>query len=281
MRSITASQLANTVKDLFLEANFNMGDSMLDSLRKALKSEESPLGQNILKEITQNDELAQKDRIAICQDTGMSVIFVELGQEVQIIEGDYTQALNEGVQLAYQEGHLRKSVVKDPLFDRSNTQDNTPAVIHTTIVQGTSIKIEVMPKGFGSENMSTLKMFAPSVGIEGVKRFILETVEKAGPNACPPMIVGVGIGGTFEYAALLAKEAVLRGPNHPNHDPNYATLEKELLEEINQLGIGPSGLGGTTTALAINIEFYPTHIASIPIAINISCHASRHASKVI
>jgi len=278
MRTIPASTIRDTVKALCLEANFDIGQPMIDALQKSFLSEKSPLGQTVLKQITDNDKLARFDRIAICQDTGMTVVFLKIGQEVSIIEGDLSEAVNEGVRSAYQEGYLRKSVVRDPLFDRSNTQDNTPAVIYTEIVSGDKIHIEVMPKGFGSENMSTLKMFAPSAGIEGVKKFILETVDKAGPNACPPMIVGVGIGGTFEMAALIAKKAVLRGVDQPNPDPNYAKLEAELIESINRLGIGPAGLGGSTTALAINIETYPTHIASIPVAINISCHASRHAS---
>jgi fumarate hydratase subunit alpha len=281
MRTILASEITKTVKALCLKANYEIDEPMLNALSTSLNDEKSPIGQTVLKQIIDNDMFAKFERIAICQDTGMTVVFVEIGQEVSIVEGDYNEAIHEGVRAAYQEGYLRKSVVKDPLFDRSNTQDNTPAVIHTSVVKGNQIKIEVMPKGFGSENMSTLKMFPPSAGLEGVKRFILETVEKAGPNACPPMIVGVGIGGTFEKAALIAKEAVLRGVGHPNPHPKYAQLEKDLILSINQLGIGPAGLGGTTTALSINIEYYPTHIASIPVAINISCHASRHASAIL
>jgi fumarate hydratase subunit alpha len=281
MRTLNADKITETVKALCLEANFDIGQPMMDALERQLKIEKSPLGQTVLKQIADNDKLAKFERIAICQDTGMTVVFIALGQDVSIIGGDLTKAVNDGVRAAYSQGYLRKSVVKDPLFDRSNTKDNTPAVIHTEIVPGDKIKIEVMPKGFGSENMSTLKMFAPSVGIEGVKQFILDTVDKAGPNACPPMIVGVGIGGTFEMAALIAKKAVLRGVDHPNPDPNYAKLEEELISKINKLGIGPAGLGGSTTALSINIESYPTHIASIPVAINISCHASRHASAIL
>jgi fumarate hydratase subunit alpha len=281
MRTLNADKITETVEALCLEANFDIGQPMMDALERQLKIEKSPLGQTVLKQIADNDKLAKFERIAICQDTGMTVVFIALGQDVSIIGGDLTKAVNDGVRAAYSQGYLRKSVVKDPLFDRSNTKDNTPAVIHTEIVPGDKIKIEVMPKGFGSENMSTLKMFAPSVGIEGVKQFILDTVDKAGPNACPPMIVGVGIGGTFEMAALIAKKAVLRGVDHPNPDPNYAKLEEELISKINKLGIGPAGLGGSTTALSINIEAYPTHIASIPVAINISCHASRHASAIL
>jgi len=281
MRTIPASLITQTIKALCLEANFDIGQAMMDALNKRTQTEKSPLGQVVLSQITENDRYAKLEKIAICQDTGMTVVFIQIGQAVIIEGGDLNEAIHEGVRQAYSEGYLRKSVVKDPLFDRTNTKDNTPAVIHTQIIPGEQIKIEVMPKGFGSENMSTLKMFAPSAGINGVKQFILETVEKAGPNACPPMIIGVGIGGTFEKAALIAKQAVLRGVDHPNPDPNYANLELELIGEINKLGIGPAGLGGSTTALSINIEAYPTHIASIPVAINISCHASRHASRVL
>jgi len=281
MRTLHSDKITETVKALCLEANFDIGQPMIDALEKQLKTEKSSLGQTVLKQIADNDKLAKFERIAICQDTGMTVVFIKLGQEVNIVGDDLSKAVNNGVREAYSQGYLRKSVVKDPLFDRTNTKDNTPAVIYSEIVPGDKIHIEVMPKGFGSENMSAIKMFAPSVGIEGVKQFILDTVEKAGPNACPPMVVGVGIGGTFELAALIAKKAVLRGVDHPNPDPNYAKLEEELITKINKLGIGPAGLGGSTTALSINIEYYPTHIASIPVAINISCHASRHASAVL
>lgn len=278
MRTIQSTEITQAVKDLFIQANFDIGDSVFKTLEDAMNKEKSQLGKSILEKIYENNTLAKKEGIAICQDTGMSVVFIDIGQDVHI-EGTYlNDAIHEGVRQAYQEGYLRKSVVRDPLFDRVNTKDNTPAVIHTMIVPGDKIHIEVMPKGFGSENMSTLKMFAPSVGIEGVKQFIVDAVEKAGPNACPPMIVGVGIGGTFEYASLIAKKAVLRGTDHPHPDPRYRALEEELLTKINKTGIGPAGLGGLTTAFAINIEVYPTHIASIPVAINISCHASRHAS---
>lgn len=281
MRTLQASLITQTVKALCLEANFDIGQPMIDALNRSIQTEKSPLGQVVLNQIAENDRYARLEKIAICQDTGMTVVFIQLGQDVHIVDGDLKEAIHLGVRAAYSEGYLRKSVVKDPLFDRSNTQDNTPAVIHLDIIPGEVVTIEVMPKGFGSENMSTLKMFAPSAGLEGVKQFILDTVEKAGPNACPPMIIGVGIGGTFEKAALIAKQAVLRGVDHPNPDPNYAKLEAELMLAINKLGIGPAGLGGSTTALSINIESYPTHIASIPVAINISCHASRHASAIL
>jgi fumarate hydratase subunit alpha len=278
MRELSTKVITQAVKDLFIQANFNIGNSVFKTIEDSINQEKSQLGKSILEKIYENNKLAKEEGIAICQDTGMSVVFIDIGQEVHFIDGYINDAIHEGVRLAYQEGYLRKSVVKDPLFERVNTKDNTPAVIHSRIIPGDRVHIEVMPKGFGSENMSTLKMFAPSVGIEGVKQFILESIEKAGPNACPPMIVGVGIGGTFEYASLLAKRAVLRGTDHPHPDQRYKELEEELLRKTNKLGIGPAGLGGLTTAFAINIEVYPTHIASIPVAINISCHASRHAS---
>lgn len=278
MRTILSTEITQAIKDLFIQANFDIGNSIFKTLENSIDTEKSPLGKSILEKIYANNTLAKTEGIAICQDTGMSVVFIDIGQDVHIEGGYINDAIHEGVRQAYQEGYLRKSVVKDPLFERVNTNDNTPAVIHSTIIPGDRIHIEVMPKGFGSENMSALKMFAPSVGIEGVKQFILDTIEKAGPNACPPMIVGVGIGGTFEYASLIAKKAVLRGTDHPHPDQRYRALEEELLTKSNKTGIGPAGLGGLTTAFAINIEVYPTHIASIPVAINISCHASRHAS---
>ena len=281
MRILQTSLLTQKVKELFIEANVDIGPSLVDCLRSAMEAEASPIGKNVLAKIIANDEYAKREKIAICQDTGVSVVFIDIGQDVHFDGGDFNEAIHEGMRQAYKEGYLRKSVVSDPLFDRKKTQDNTPAIIHVRIVPGDEVLIKVMPKGFGSENMSTLKLFAPSVGIEGVKRFIIETIEKAGPNACPPMIVGVGIGGTFEQAALIAKRAVLRGPDHPNLDSRYFELEKELLDQANRLGIGPAGMGGSTTVLAINIEYHPTHIASIPVAINISCHASRHAEGVL
>jgi fumarate hydratase subunit alpha len=281
MRTIHVDLITESVKNLCLSANFDIGDSMLKVLEERLGDEDSPLGKTVLKQMIDNDKLAKLEGIAICQDTGMTVVFIEVGQEITLIGGDVNEAIHRGVRLAYKDGFLRKSVVDDPLFDRINTKDNTPAVIHTTIVKGEHIKIEVMPKGFGSENMSTLKMFPPSAGLSGVKKFILDTVEKAGPNACPPIIVGVGIGGTFEQAALISKRALLRGVDQKNPHPKYAQLEAELLHDINRLGIGPAGLGGSTTAIAVHIEHYPTHIASIPVAINICCHVSRHASEIL
>jgi fumarate hydratase subunit alpha len=281
MRTLSVSVITQTVKTLFMEANVDIGSTMLSALQRHVESEASPLGKSVLAQIIENDQVAKEKHMPICQDTGMSVVFVKLGQDVHLVDGDLNDAIHEGVRQAYRDGYLRKSVVSDPLFARLNTKDNTPAVIHLELVKGDQVELEVMPKGFGSENMSALKLFAPSVGVDGVKRFILDTIQKAGPNACPPMIVGVGIGGTFELAALLAKKAVLRSTDHPTFDPKYAELEKELLSEANALGLGPAGLGGSTTALAINIETYPTHIASIPVAVNISCHASRHAKAIV
>lgn len=281
MRTLSVSVITQTVKTLFMEANVDIGSSMLSALQRHVVSEASPLGKSVLAQIIENDQVAKEKHRPICQDTGMSVVFVKLGQDVHLVDGDLNDAIHEGVRQAYRDGYLRKSVISDPLYARLNTKDNTPAVIHLELVKGDLVELEVMPKGFGSENMSALRMFAPSVGVDGVKRFILDTIQKAGPNACPPMIVGVGIGGTFEMAALLAKKAVLRSTDHPTNDPQYAKLERELLTEANALGLGPAGLGGSTTALAINIETYPTHIASIPVAVNISCHASRHAKATL
>lgn len=281
MREIHVSQITRTVKELFLKANFYIGEDVLDSLRLHEQAERSELGKSVLRQIIENDEIARKEEIAICQDTGLAVLFVEYGQDVHVVGGGFQDAVEEGVRQAYRDGYLRKSAVSDPLFDRINTGDNTPSITHVRIVQGDRIRFLVTPKGFGSENMSALKMLKPSDGIEGVKSFVIETVKKAGPNPCPPIIVGVGIGGTMEKAAEIAKYATLRqvGVRHP--DPRYAKLEEELLTEINRLGIGPAGLGGLTTALAVNIEHYPTHIAGMPLAVNIVCHAARHAEATI
>ncbi|MBE3519082.1 MAG: fumarate hydratase [Firmicutes bacterium] len=281
MRKIQATQVTETVKQLFLRANFYIGQDVLNSLKEMEKVEKSPLGKRVLQQIIENDELAAKEEIAICQDTGMAVLFVEYGQDVHVVGGNFQDAIDEGVRQAYVQGYLRKSVVADPLFDRKNTGDNTPSVTHVRIVPGDKIKFLVMPKGFGSENMSAMKMLKPADGVEGVKAFVIETVKKAGPNPCPPVIVGVGIGGTTDKVTQLAKLATLRevGKRHP--DPRYAKLEEELLEAVNKTGIGPAGLGGTTTALAVNIEHYPTHIAGLPVAVNIVCHAARRAEAVI
>ncbi|MDI3534479.1 MAG: fumarate hydratase subunit alpha [Thermosediminibacterales bacterium] len=281
MREIHFDIIRQTVKELFLKANYIIGDDIIVKLKESVQTEESESGKVILEQIIKNNEIAKNERIAACQDTGLAVLFVKLGQEAKVVGGDFNEAINQAVREAYIEGYLRKSVVDDPLFDRKNTNDNTPAIIHLEIVPGDKIHFLVTPKGFGSENMSALKMLKPADGIEGVKEFIVETVKKAGPNPCPPIVVGVGIGGTVEKAALLAKKATLRRVGEHNKDPRYARLEKEVLEKINRLGIGPAGLGGRTTALAVNIEYFPTHIAGLPVVVNICCHAARHAEAEI
>lgn len=281
MREIDYAQISLLVMRLLLEANYEIPEDIMLALKKAKESESMDFAKNILVQIIENNILAKKERLAVCQDTGMVIAFIELGQEVRLRGGMLENAVNEGVRMAYERGYLRKSIVSDPLFDRKNTQDNTPAIIHTRIVPGDKIRIDMTPKGFGSENMSALRMLSPSEGIEGFKRFVLETVEHAGPNTCPPSIIGVGVGGSFDYAGILAKKALLRGCGRNHADARYAALERELLEDINSLGIGPAGLGGLTTALAVNIEYFPTHIASIPVAVNMCCHAARHASGEI
>lgn len=281
MRCIDAQMIKNTVKELFLECNYFIGDDITCRLKKAQEEEKSDIAKNVISQILKNNEIAANEQIPICQDTGMAVLFVEYGDKVVISDGNFEDAVMQGVREAYDEGYLRKSVVSDPVFDRVNTKDNTPAIIHTQIVKGDKISFTVGGKGFGSENMSAIKMLPPSAGAEGVKRFILDTVRYAGPNPCPPMVVGVGIGGTFEKCAELAKQATFRNIESSNHDKRYAALEKELLEEINAMGFGPAGLGGKTTALAVNIETFPTHIAGMPVAVNICCHAARHKSKTI
>lgn len=281
MRYVEAELLKNTVRDLFLEANYVIGKDVYGKLKTRYQMEESPIGRSVLSQIIKNDEIAAKEKIPMCQDTGIAVVFVELGQEVAIVGGNFNEAINQGVREAYTQGYLRKSVVSEPIFDRVNTKDNTPAVIHVNIVPGNKINILVTAKGFGSENMSALKMLKPADGLQGVKDFIVETAIKAGPNPCPPIIIGVGIGGTVEKAAILAKKATTRPVDIHNPDERYAQLEREILEEINKSGIGPGGLGGRTTALAVNIDYYPTHIAGLPVAVNICCHAARHAEKTL
>ena len=278
IRQIKAEAVTQTVKQLFLDCNYFIGSDIMTALEKARENEKSEVGRNVLSQIIENDKLAAREEIPLCQDTGMAILFVEYGDKV-VIEGDsFEDAVNEGVRQAYKDGYLRKSVVDDPVFDRINTKDNTPAVIHTRIVSGDKIRITAGGKGFGSENMSAIKMLTPSYGIEGVKKFILDTVRAAGPNPCPPIVVGVGIGGTFERCAQLAKKATFRAVDSRNPDERYAQLEDELLESINKMGFGPAGLGGTTTAIGVNIETSPTHIAGMPVAVNICCHAARHAS---
>lgn len=281
IRKIKADTVTKTVKQLFMDCNYFIDDSITKALKDFREKEKSPVGKNVLSQLLENNEIAAKEQIPICQDTGMAVLFVEYGDKVVIEDGSFKEAVEQGVREAYDEGHLRKSVVTDPVFDRINTKDNTPAVIHTEIVPGDKIKFLVGGKGFGSENMSAIKMLTPSYGAEGVKDFILETVKKAGPNPCPPIVVGVGIGGTFEKAAQLAKKATFRPIDTKNPDPRYARMEDELLEKINRMGFGPAGLGGNTTALGVNIETYPTHIAGMPVAVNICCHAARHKEAEI
>lgn len=280
MRTIQTTDITENIKQMCIEANHYLSDDMKQVFNKAVDSEESPLGIQVLEQLKENLEIAASDMIPICQDTGMAVIFMNIGQDVHFEGGSITDAVNEGVRQGYTEGYLRKSVVGDPII-RENTRDNTPAVIHYDIVPGDKVEITVAPKGFGSENMSRIFMLKPADGIEGVKEAILTAVRDAGPNACPPMVVGVGIGGTFEKCAQLAKKALTRDLNIKSEIPYVNELEEEMLDKINRLGIGPGGLGGTQTALAVNIETYPTHIAGLPVAVNICCHVNRHAHRVI
>lgn len=280
MREVNVSIITDNIKEMCIEANHFLTDDMKNVFEKAVKNEESALGKQVLGQLEENLKIAGEDMIPICQDTGMAVVFINVGQDVHLIGGDITDAINEGVRRGYVDGYLRKSVVKDPIY-RENTKDNTPAVINFNIVPGDKVDITVAPKGFGSENMSRVFMLKPADGIEGVKEAILTAVKDAGPNACPPMVVGVGIGGTFEKCAYLAKKALTRDLNEESPVEYVRDLEKEMLEKINKLGIGPGGLGGTQTALAINIETYPTHIAGLPVAVNICCHVNRHSHRVI
>jgi fumarate hydratase subunit alpha len=280
MRTVKTEVIVENIKQMCIEAAHYLTDDMKQVFEEAVQGEESPLGKQVLNQLKENLQIAGSDMIPICQDTGMAVIFVKIGQEVHIEGGNLTDAINEGVRRGYTEGFLRKSVVSDPIL-RENTKDNTPAVIHYDIVDGDTIDITVAPKGFGSENMSRVFMLKPADGIEGVKEAILTAVKDAGPNACPPMVVGVGIGGTFEKCALLAKKALTRNVLEPSQIPYVRELEEEMLDKINCLGIGPGGLGGTKTALAVNVETYPTHIAGLPVAVNICCHVNRHSHRVI
>ncbi len=280
MREVNVSIITGNIKEMCIEANHFLTDDMKNVFENAVKKEESALGKQVLGQLEENLKIAGEDMIPICQDTGMAVVFINVGQDVHLTGGDITDAINEGVRRGYVDGYLRKSVVKDPIY-RENTKDNTPAVIHFNIVPGDRVDITVAPKGFGSENMSRVFMLKPADGIEGVKEAILTAVKDAGPNACPPMVVGVGIGGTFEKCAYLAKKALTRDLNEESPVEYVRDLEKEMLEKINKLGIGPGGLGGTQTALAINIETYPTHIAGLPVAVNICCHVNRHSHRVI
>lgn len=280
IRTINIKEITTNIKEMCIEANHFLSEDMERAMKQAEKAEQSPLGKQILEQLEENLQIAADDMIPICQDTGMAVIFLEIGQDVHLQGGSLEDAVNEGVRQGYVEGFLRKSVVKDPLI-RENTKDNTPAVIHYKIVEGSQVKIKVAPKGFGSENMSRVFMLKPADGIEGVKEAVLTAVKEAGPNACPPMVVGVGIGGTFEKCALMAKEALTREVGTHSDIQYVKEMEEELLAKINSLGIGPGGLGGTTTALAVNINTYPTHIAGLPVAINICCHVNRHAHRVL
>lgn len=280
MREIKASTITDVIERLCMEANQVLPQDIKDAISTCRSQEDGDIACGILDNIIENYQIAENEQVPICQDTGMACVFLEIGQDVHITDGDLTEAVNEGVRRGYTKGYLRKSVVKDPVH-RGNTGDNTPAMLYTEIVPGEQIKVTVGPKGFGSENMSAIRMFKPSAGIQGIKDFIIETVETAGPNPCPPMVVGVGIGGTFDKAALLAKKALMRPVDTSNPDPYYADLEKEMLQKINELGIGPQGFGGRTTAIGLNIETMPTHIAGMPCAINISCHVTRHKTEVI
>ena len=280
IRTIQVGEITRNIKEMCIEANHFLSEDMDCALKNAEQTEKAPLGKQILGQLQENLEIAAKDMIPICQDTGMAVVFLEIGQDVHLEGGDLTEAVNEGVRQGYVEGYLRKSVVGDPIL-RENTKDNTPAILHTRIVPGDQVKIKVAPKGFGSENMSRVFMLKPAEGIEGVKQAILTAVKDAGPNACPPMVVGVGIGGTFEKCALMAKEALTREVGTHSDIAWVKDLEEEMLSKINGLGIGPGGLGGTTTALAVNVNTYPTHIAGLPVGINICCHVNRHAVRTI
>ena len=284
MREINVNDIASNIKEMCIEANYFLEDDIKNSLFKAEKEETSEVGKSVLNQLHQNLDIAESEMIPICQDTGMAVVFLDIGQDVHFVGGDLTDAVNRGVREGYEEGYLRKSVVEDPV-ERVNTKDNTPAIIHMNIVSGDKVKITVSPKGFGSENMSRIFMLKPADGLDGIKKAIIETVREAGPNACPPFIVGVGIGGDFEKSAILAKRALTRGLDEesasPYRKPYLDELENELLEEINKIGLGPAGLGGRKTALGINIETYPTHIAGMPLAINMCCHVNRHKTREI
>jgi len=279
MREIDVKRITEKVRDLCIEANTDLGEDMFEAFDRAIAEEESPLGIEILKELKENARIAKAEKVPICQDTGFAVIFIELGQEVHLVGGDLTEAIFEGVRRGYRDGYLRKSICHP--FTRANTGDNTPAVIHTEIVPGERVKIVVAPKGGGSENMSRVTMLTPSEGIEGIKRFVVQRVKESGPNPCPPTIVGVGVGGNFEQSALLAKKSLLRPLGSKNPDPELDHLESEILTEINRLGIGPQGLGGRTTSLAVHILMMPCHIASFPLAVNIQCHVQRHKDVIM
>ncbi|MDB4897056.1 MAG: fumarate hydratase subunit [Firmicutes bacterium] len=280
MRDVHVDQIAETIARLVQDANFKLEQDVTDAISRAKSLEEAPVGQAILLQITENYTIADTERVPMCQDTGVALVFLEIGQDVHLVGGSLTEAVNRGVATGYKEGYLRMSMLNDPI-NRVNTKDNTPAMIYTDIVPGDQVKVKVDCKGGGSENMSQLKMLPPSAGWEGAKRFIVETVANAGPNACPPLIVGVGIGGNFDKSALLAKKSLLRHVGAPHPDPEWAAREQELIEEINKLGVGPMGLGGTVTALAVHVEFFGCHITALPVAVNIECHSHRHKEAVL
>ena len=281
MREISVADIANTVAHLCQRANFNIGEDVLEALKQAREKEESTLGQQVLDQILENDSIATNENIPICQDCGTAVVFLELGQDAHVTGGDLYTAVEEGVRRGYEDGYLRKSIVSQPFSARANTKDNTPAMVHLEMVRGDRLKITVMPKGGGSENMSRLAMLTPAMGRKGVIDFVVKSVDEAGSNPCPPVIVGVGIGGTADKATILAKKALLRRVGEPNPDPEMAELEREILERVNGLGIGPQGFGGRTTALAVHAEVFPTHIAMMPVAVNLNCHAARHKEAII
>ena len=280
MREVSTDEITKNIKEMCIEANYILSDDVKNKIINSAAVENSEIGKKILSQLEENMEIAEREQIPICQDTGMAVVFIKVGQEVHITGGNLEDAINQGVREGYTEGYLRKSEVKDPLI-RENTKDNTPAIIHYEIIPGDKVEITVAPKGFGSENMSRVCMLKPADGIEGVKNAVIETVKLAGPNACPPVVVGVGIGGTFEKCAMLAKKALTRDINSESSIEYVAELEKELLDEINNLNIGPGGLGGKITALGVNIETYPTHIAGLPVAINMCCHVNRHKKRIL
>lgn len=281
MREMHVAEITKAVAELFLEANYVIGKDVMDKLEQSRKTEPSPLGRVVLDQILENNRIGAEESLCVCQDTGISVVFLTIGQEVHLVGGSLEDAVNAGVRKAYTEGYLRKSIVAEPIFDRKNTGDNTPCVQHVRLVPGDKVHILAIAKGFGSENMSQLKMLTPSDGVEGVKRFILKTVEEAGPNPCPPLVVGVGIGGSFELAALMAKRATSLPLTRGHRDPRYKALEDSLEESINRLGIGPAGYGGQTTALKVHIITAPTHIAGLPVAVNLCCHVARHAERTL
>jgi fumarate hydratase subunit alpha len=281
MKEVRAQEITDTVARLCIEADYHLGQDVVQALQQAHENEVSPVGQEVLSQLLENAQVARDEGLPLCQDCGLTVIFLELGQDVHIVGGNLTEALNEGVRRGYEEGYLRKSVVDKPFSARINTRDNTPAVIHTEVVPGEDLRITVVPKGGGSENMSRLKMLSPAAGRQGVVDFVVQTVDEAGANPCPPVIVGVGIGGTMEQATLVAKKSLLREVGQPHPDPEIAELEAEILERVNKLGIGPMGFGGQTTALAVHVETFPCHIASLPVAVNIQCHSARHKEAVL